>query len=76
MLRYLREDVGARASILVAAILFDLIALGAFLFIKATADPMIVVIAIGSMAAIFAFEALYLGRIRDKEAPDHAHSHS
>ena len=37
---------------------------------------MIVVIAIGSMAAIFAFEALYLGRIRGKEAPDHAHSHS
>jgi len=35
-----------------------------------------VVIAIGSMAAIFAFEALYLGRIRGKEAPDHAHSHS
>jgi len=28
------------------------------------------------MAAIFAFEALYLGRIRDKEAPDHAHTHS
>ena len=51
-------------------------ALGAFLFIKASADPMIVVIALGSMAAIFAFEALYLRRIRDKEAPDHAHSHS
>lgn len=76
VLRYLREDVGARASVLIAAILFDLIALGAFLFIKASADPMIVVIAIGSMAAIFAFEALYLGRIRDKEAPDHAHTHS
>jgi len=76
VLRYLREDVGARAWVLIAAILFDLIALGAFLFIKASADPMIVVIALGSMAAIFAFEALYLGRIRDKEAPDHAHSHS
>lgn len=76
VLRYLREDVGARAWVLIAAILFDLIALGAFLFIKASADPIIVVIAIGSMAAIFAFEALYLGRLRDKEAPDPAHSHS
>ena len=50
-------------------------ALGAFIFIKAMADPAIVVIAIGSMAAIFAFEAFYLGKVRNKETPDDAGSH-
>ncbi|WP_273183386.1 APC family permease [Hyphomonas adhaerens] len=75
VLRHLRKSIGARAWTLVAAILFDMTALGAFIFIKAMADPAIVVIAIGSMAAIFAFEAFYLGKVRNKETPDDAGSH-
>ncbi|GAB5457368.1 MAG: APC family permease [Henriciella sp.] len=76
VLRYLREDVEARAWVLITAILFDFTALGAFLFIKASADPIIVVIAFGSMAAIFVFEAFYLSKIRATEAAGERHSHS
>lgn len=71
--RHLRTDVGARGWVLLTAIALDLAALGAFVFIKASADPVILVIAFGSMAAIFAFEALYLSRIR--RADDHAQAH-
>lgn len=76
VLRHLRTDVGANSFILLAAIVLDLLALGAFLAIKAAIDPMIVVTALGAMAAIFAFEAFYLRRLRDTEQPDHVHMHS
>lgn len=60
VLRYLRKDIGASAPVLILAILFDAAALGAFLFIKTGDDPVIIVTALGSMAAIFGFEKLYL----------------
>jgi len=61
----------ARASLLIVAILFDFMALGAFLIIMASADPVILVISIGSMAAIFAFEKVYLS-----SRPDSGNGHS
>jgi amino acid transporter len=67
--RHLREDVGARAWILITAIVLDFIVLGAFLVLKANADPAIIVIAAGAIAIIFAFEKLYLGRRRQEGAP-------
>lgn len=74
--RYLREDVGAAGWILVSAILFDVLVLGAFLIMKAGSDPWIIAIASGGIFAITAFEKLYLGRIRETEQePDHGHTH-
>jgi amino acid transporter len=67
--RHLREDVGARAWILITAIVLDFIVLGAFLVLKANSDPAIIVIAAGAIAIIFAFEKLYLGRHRQEGAP-------
>lgn len=64
VLRYLREDVGARLWVLVSAIVLDAAALGAFLIIKGSADPLIVVIAIAAIAAIFVFEKFFLARRR------------
>ena len=46
VLRHMREDVGANPLILLSAIVLDIVALGAFLWIKGSADPVIVVIAI------------------------------
>lgn len=60
VLRYLRKDIGASAPVLILAILFDAAALGAFVLIRAGDDPVIIVTALGSMAAIFGFEKLYL----------------
>lgn len=64
VLRYLREDVGARPAILIIAITLDLAALGAFLWIKGSADPTIVVIAILGIAVVFGFERFFLQRQR------------
>lgn len=62
--RYLRDDVGAKAWILLSAMLLDVIVLGAFLMMKAGSDPMIIVIAFAGIAGFFAFEKYYLAQLR------------
>jgi len=66
VLRRLREDVGANPVVLICAILFDLVALGAFLVMKAMSDPAIIVISATGIIAIFVFEKFYLSRRREK----------
>ena len=62
--RHLSNDVNARAPVLLTAISLDVLALIAFLSIKAAADPLIVVIGTASVALIFAFEKYYLASKR------------
>ena len=62
--RHLRHDVGAKGWILLSAMALDVTALGAFLAIKSAADPMIVLIGIVAIVAIFAFEKFYLRDLR------------
>jgi hypothetical protein len=75
VLRHLRTDVSASAWVLVTAIGFDVAALVAFLIIKGTADPMIVVIAILAIAAIFAFERFFLSQRRSDRFVNEASAH-
>ena len=67
VLRYLRKDVGAKAGIVVTAILLDAIALGAFVLMKAQSDPMIIVIALSGIGIIFGFEKFYLRQVREPD---------
>ncbi|GJL96124.1 MAG: amino acid permease [Hyphococcus sp.] len=69
--RYLRKDIGARAWILITALILDGLALAAFLAIKAVHDPLIIVTAFVGMAIIFSFEAFYVRR----HAGEKPHSH-
>ncbi len=62
--RHLRKDVGAQSWVLITAIVLDALALGAFLIMKAQADPLIIVTAVAGIAFIFAFEIFYLRRKR------------
>lgn len=62
VLRHLRADVGARAWVLMCAIVLDAAALAAFLLIKGQADPAIVGMALVAIAAIFVFERGFLSR--------------
>ena len=64
VLCYLRKDVGAKAGIVITALLLDAIALGAFVLIKAQSDPMIIIIALAGIGIIFAFERFYLRKVR------------
>lgn len=60
--RHLRQDVGARPSIVIAALMGDAIALAAFTVLKADTDPFIIVVATVGVAALFTFEFVYLRR--------------
>lgn len=64
VLRRLREDVDARAWVLVSAIVLDAAALAAFLVTKGYDDSMIVVTAIVAIVVIFLFERFFLARYR------------
>ncbi len=59
--RNLRTEIGANGTILIAAIVLDVIVLGVFAAMKLQSDPLIVVLAIAAMACVFAFEKFYLG---------------
>lgn len=70
VLRHLREDVHARAWVLVCAITLDVAALLGFLVIKGRADPLIVIIAGAAIAGIFGFEKFFLAGRRAAAADD------
>ncbi len=58
--RHLRDDVGAKSSILISAMALDVVVLGAFLWMKATSDPFIIVIAGFGIVLIFCLEWFFL----------------
>jgi amino acid transporter len=60
VLRYLRHEIGARLSILIAAIVLDLIVLAGFIWIKIVSDPLVVGVAVGVMLALLIMEVLFL----------------
>lgn len=62
--RHLKVDVDVRTWILVTAIVLDALALVAFITIKGGADPLIVIISVSSIVAIFGFERYYLAQKR------------
>ena len=68
VLRYLRQEVDARAWVLCTAIGLDLTILGAFLWTKATTDPLVLGVAALGMAVIFAGERLFLNWEGDGDA--------
>tara|TARA_R110002110_G_scaffold85816_6_gene223968 strand:- start:7403 stop:8728 length:1326 start_codon:yes stop_codon:yes gene_type:complete len=72
VLRYLRQDVGARPLIIIIAIVLDAVVLGAFLAVKAQTDIMIVYVALVGLAAVFAGEHLYL-RMQKRASPAPVH---
>lgn len=58
--RYLRQDVEAQGWVLLSAIFFDVVVLGAFLMMKANSDPWIIAIAFVGIIIIIGFEKYYL----------------
>ncbi len=72
--RYMRKDVGANPLILITAIVLDLVVLGAFLAIKAEADPTIIIVAVAGLFLVFAGEWLFL-RVRTGSETESTHQH-
>ena len=60
--RYLRRDIGARGWVLLTAIALDVVVLVAFVAVKWTSDPMIVVVGVVGIVLVFLFERIFLKR--------------
>ena len=60
VLRFLRREVGASVGVLITAIVLDVVALGGFIVIKGSVDPLIIVMGIVGIAAVVGFERWYL----------------
>ena len=60
--RRLRHEIGARGWLLITAIALDAIVLSVFGAMKLQSDPLIVVIALVAIAAVFAYERFFLSR--------------
>lgn len=58
--KHLREDVNAKAWVLVTAMILDLIILGSFLWVKAQSDMLVVWSSLIGLAAVFAGEKWFL----------------
>ncbi len=72
VLRHLRGEIGARLSILIIAIFFDLLVLTGFVWVKVSVDPLVIVAAVAVMLAILVVEFLFL-RSNPIEAGSHKH---
>jgi amino acid transporter len=71
VLRYLRKDIGAKAWVLVTAIVLDLVVLAGFVWFKLATDSLVVGVAGAAMVLILVVEGVFLGR--RPAAETHAH---
>ena len=74
--RTLREEIGAHGWVLLTAIGLDAVVLAAFAALKWQSDPLIVVIAIAGMTAVFLFERIFLALNPPSHEPAHGSHHS
>jgi amino acid transporter len=70
--RFMRQEIGAAAPVLLTALSFDAVVLVAFAAMKLQSDPAIVLYATVAIGAVFAFERVYLSRWL---APQTGHEH-
>ena len=71
--RYRREEIGASGLVLLVALALDAVVLVAFTTMKLRSDPLIVLYALGGIAAVFVFERIYLSRWLAPQAAGHDH---
>lgn len=74
VLRYLKDEVKAKAWVPVTAIFLDMLVLGGFVWVKLSTDPFVIGVAVVSMIAIAVAEQIFLKRT--VSAPDKGHNES
>jgi len=65
--RHLRKEINANATILIAAIAFDVLVLGAFLLVKASTDMTVIYAALIGVVLVFVGERFYLRQPASQE---------
>jgi amino acid transporter len=76
VLRYLREELNAKAWIPVTAIVLDLLVLGGFVWVKLNTDPFVIGVAVVAMIVIAVGEQIFLKKSSGIEPPTGEHSHA
>ncbi|MAS87245.1 MAG: amino acid permease [Micavibrio sp.] len=67
VLRHLRKEINANASILITAIILDVIVLSAFILVKAQSDMLVIWTAIGGLIFVFVGERIFLKHYKEKK---------
>ena len=75
VLRHLRNEVGASTTVLVTAILLDVVVLVGFLWVKVTTDPLVLIVASVVMVAILVAERFFLSGKGISSSRENTHSH-
>jgi len=79
VIRYLREDIDARAWVPAMAIVLNLLALGGFIWVKLNSDPFVLGVAVVTMIVIASAEQIFLKRLagarQDGQKKSHSHHH-
>jgi amino acid transporter len=79
VIRYLREDIEARAWVPATAIFLDLLALGGFVWVKLSTDPFVIGVAVVAMIVIAVAEQIFLKKsagarqASQEESNEHQH---
>lgn len=71
ILRHLRKRIEVRPAVVITAIMLDLVVLAAFVWVKASADILIIYVSLAAMAVIVAAGRLFM---RSHTTPD-GHMH-
>lgn len=72
--RHMADEISANRVIVLSAFVFDAVALAVFSGLKFLNDPMIIVFGVLGIVATFAFEALYLQKLRTTPHKQRPHS--
>tara|TARA_R110002110_G_scaffold90974_1_gene236394 strand:+ start:34687 stop:36039 length:1353 start_codon:yes stop_codon:yes gene_type:complete len=79
VIRYLRDDIEAKAWVPVTAIFLDLLALGGFVWVKLNSDPFVIGVAVVAMILIAIAEQIFLqksaGTKQSAQEESHEHHH-
>lgn len=76
VIRYLREEIKARAWVPATAIVLDLLALGGFVWVKLNSDPFVIGVAVVAMIAIAIGELIFLNKTAGSRQTDQEGSHA
>ncbi|GJM03890.1 MAG: amino acid permease [Rhodomicrobium sp.] len=68
VLRHLRKEVKANAAILITAIVLDVIVLGAFLWVKAESDILVIWVSLIGLVLIFVGERIFIHKYQNEES--------
>ncbi|TWU39869.1 Inner membrane transport protein YbaT [Novipirellula aureliae] len=63
VLRHLKNEVNANAAVLITAIILDVVILGAFVWMKATSDTLVIWVSLIGFVVIFAGERVFLAHM-------------